>query len=119
MRLIDHEKAAFNALAETLGVPPSTLLRRMVREAVSAGPTLFKDDLGPVIDASNEVSAVGRNINQIARAINSGKVDIAPTVGADIRHLAAVLLALKKEMRGLVDSAKKRRIRFVSEAVDG
>ena len=52
VRLIDHEKAAFNALAETLGVPPSTLLRRMVREAVSAGPTLFKDDLGPVIDAA-------------------------------------------------------------------
>lgn len=119
VRLSTDEKAAFTSLALSLDVSPSTLMRRMVREAVGAGPSLFDDGIVALVDAGNAVSAVGRNVNQITRAMNAGRVKIEPKEQDEIRQLAAVLLALKREVRRLIAKSKNRRIKFVQGKRNG
>ena len=119
VRLITDEKEAFEALAASLEVSPSKLLRRMIHEAVGAGPALFDDGVVALVDAGNAVSAVGRNINQITRAINSGKTTIGNKEQDEIVQLAAVLVALKKELRRLISKSKTRRIRLARGKADG
>ena len=119
VRLYEEEKIAFDALAASLDVSTSELLRRMVREAVGTGPSLFDDGIGGLVDAGNAVGAVGRNVNQITRAINAGRVNMGPKGEDEIRQLAAVLLTLKKEIRRLIAKSKNRRIKFSGSARNG
>lgn len=91
----------------------------MVREAVGAGPSLFDDGVVALVDAGNAVGAVGRNVNQITRAMNAGRVKIDPKGQEEIRQLAAVLLTLKKEVRRLIAKSKSRRIKLVQEKRNG
>ena len=119
VRLYEDEKEAFARLAESMDVSTSELLRRMVREAVSSGPSLFDDGISGLVDAGNAVSAVGRNINQMTRAINAGRVKLDAKHREEIRQLAAVLLTLKKEIRRLIDKSKKRRIKLATGGRNG
>lgn len=118
-RVSESEKKAFEELAKSVGMKPSTLLRRMIREASGAGPMFLQDDLSKLVTASNQVSAVGRNINQIARGINSGKVKDGLEVQEDLAILGAAIVAIKSQLKNLVAGSKSRRIRFRKGTRDG
>jgi len=88
IRLRAHEKKALFDLAEKRGVSASEVARRLIREAVYHGPTFFEDELKQVIALNREVAAVGRNLNQIARRVNSGEVKERPLTKKLIQQLA-------------------------------
>ena len=70
VRVNAEEHAALQRLAESLDEKPSQVVRRLLREAITGGPEYFEDGLAEMRAAHRELAAVGRNINQLARAAN-------------------------------------------------
>lgn len=117
IRLHEEEWSALQQFAATLGEPPSRILRRLLREALTGGPDYFKDELADVARMSRELARIGRNLNQLAKAANQGGTG----GGADVRrvinaglvqmeavkglYLRAVTVAVKREVRPLYEEA--------------
>ena len=53
--------------------------------AIGQGPDLLQDDLNSFREAVRQFTALGRNMNQIARAINSGDA-ICPSLNTQQLH---------------------------------
>lgn len=70
VRLSDAESEALVKACAKLGVTRSRLLRRFVREFVRGRPDYFDDGLAELRACHRQLAAVGRNLNQIARALN-------------------------------------------------
>ena len=94
VRLRDAEYAGLQELAATLGQTPSRVLRRLIREALTGGPDYFTDELRGLRGLVRELTAHGRNLNQLARAANRGRVveaaEVRRVVNAGLVQLAAV-----------------------------
>jgi len=61
---------AFQQFAAQVGQTPSRILRRLIREAITAGPDYFDDGLLELRQMRNEVGRVGGNLNQLVRTAN-------------------------------------------------
>ena len=81
------EDAGLQALATAYGVPPSRIIRRLVREAINGGPDYFKDGVKEIRLMHVHLAAVGRNLNQLVRAANRGE----PILNADVLRVVDVL----------------------------
>lgn len=94
VRLRDAEYAGLQELAAALGQTPSRVLRRLIREALTGGPDYFTDELRGLRGLVRELTAHGRNLNQLARAANRGRVveaaEVRRVVNAGLVQLAAV-----------------------------
>jgi hypothetical protein len=85
--------------AKSRGMAAATYISFLVRTHLRNVPPMPDSDLKVLKQAIGEVSAVGRLLNQIARAINSGE----PTAGASRADLQALLRACT----GLRDAMKE------------
>lgn len=86
VRVKPDERKALEKLAKSLDEKPSGVVRRLLREAITGGPEYFGDGLKEIRTAHRELAAVGRNINQLAKAANRDE----KVVSKDIRrNLAA------------------------------
>lgn len=110
VRLREEERAAFQQFAAALGQTPSRIIRRLIREAITGGPDYFKDELGELRKMRRELTAIGRNLNQLARAANQGGV----VEGADVRRVVNACLvqtaAVKALYRALLDTVVNRTV---------
>ncbi len=73
VRFTDAERAEIEAAATALSVPPGALIRAGALGAARAGPALLAQEAVAVHRAAGALAAVGRNLNQIARALNEGR----------------------------------------------
>jgi hypothetical protein len=86
---------------------PATYIAALVRSHLVADPPLPPAELAVLERAAAEVSAIGRNLNQIARAINSGAPvphGTASVIGQSIEAVEAVREAAKAYVRVAVAS---------------
>lgn len=109
-RVTDEEKAALKSLAEAAGVSVSDLLRRMARESISHGPDFFIEDRNLIIGMTRMLSSLGRNINQIARKVNSGQCKMDPLSEKKLGEISAAVQATRLTLKKTVENAKKRRV---------
>ena len=72
-RVRPAEAAALRDLAQGLGQPPSRVLRRLLREAVTHGPDYFAETATAFRETSHQLAAIGNNLNQLVRAANRGE----------------------------------------------
>lgn len=72
VRLRVDEDTGLKALGKALGVSPSRIIRRLIREAITGGPDYFKDGVQEIRLMHVHLAAVGRNLNQLVRAVNRG-----------------------------------------------
>ena len=94
VRLRPKEEAGLHTLAAALGVPPSRLIRRLIREAINGGPDYFPDGVKEIRMMHVHLSAVGRNLNQLVKAINRG--DLVPS-----EDLVRVLDVVRLQVAGI------------------
>lgn len=106
LRLTESEHEAFAAAAKRLGDSRADLLRRAVREIINRPADLMEKELAGLEEAVHQLKAVGRNLNQIARALNvrdrkDGQVDPAVLVALiqSVDQLAARFLAVIEKSR--------------------
>jgi uncharacterized protein (DUF1778 family) len=76
LRLGDDEKAAIEAAATLARKTPTSYATDVVL-AVAMGtltpiPTTYREELRELVDARTALTRIGTNLNQIARAVNSG-----------------------------------------------
>jgi len=94
-RLLLHERAAARGMASATYV--SVLLRAHLR---SLAP-LPRDELVALKRAVSELGAVGRNLNQIARAANQG-ARVGSLGTEDLQAILKVCVALRDHTKGLL-----------------
>ena len=86
-RLRIAEDTGLKALGKALGVSPSRIIRRLIREAINGGPDYFEDGEKEIRMMHVHLAAVGRNLNQLARAANRGE----PILSEDVLRVLDVL----------------------------
>jgi hypothetical protein len=86
---------------------PSTYIAALVRSHLVEDPPLPSAELAVLERATAEVSTIGRNVNQIARAVNAGATlppGAASVIGQAIEAVEAVREAAKAYVRKAVAS---------------
>lgn len=95
MRLSIQEDHDLSQMAKALGVKSrARVIRKWIRHGLGQGPDLLQEDLHTLREGIRQLGGLGRNMNQIARAINAGQ---APTCSWDPNFLSLV----HKEVRTL------------------
>ena len=113
VRLTPPEKAGLVRLAARHGVAPSRLARRMIREAGLQGVIdPFPSEAAALQDATSQVAAAGRNLNQIAKAVNRGSAIIDPETRADLEATLTAVRKVRDEVRATLMRAKTRSRRL-------
>ena len=93
-RLRADEDAGLQTLAAVLGLPPSRIIRRLIREAINGGPDYFPDGVKEIRLMHVHLSAVGRNLNQLVKAVNRGELVAS-------EDLVRVLDAVRLQVAGI------------------
>jgi hypothetical protein len=93
--LLIHERATARAMA------PATYVSVLVRAHLRTLVPLPKDELAALKRAIAELGAVGRNLNQIARAANQGAC-IADPAGREFGAMLKICVALRDHTKDLI-----------------
>ena len=107
VRLRPGDVKVITARAAFRRMKPATYIAALVRSHLVADPPLPPGELAVLERAAAEVGAIGRNLNQIARAINSGSTVPAATasiIGRSIEAVEAVREAAKAYVRVAIAS---------------
>lgn len=110
IRLSRDENLLFRAFCEENGLTPSEGLRRLARGAAGFGPTYDGEIRDAILEYARQLRAIGVNINQIARILNSGRTPDYPTLQAGIGRLTKELVAQSEDYVSLCAKARKRAL---------
>ena len=102
-------------LASRHGVKSGRYLRRLIREAQTAEPQFFPDELDALAGLSTQVKAVGRNVNQMAKRLNradAAELAALTPARAELKEIRDMVRAVKAEVQRLEAGATKRHIRL-------
>jgi metal-responsive CopG/Arc/MetJ family transcriptional regulator len=110
VRLSGSERDAFLAAAKRLGESRSNLLRRAVREIINRPADLLERELVGLDEAVYQLRAIGRNLNQVTRAIHLGELKDAQLNGALIESLQQAVDQLASRVTELAEKSRLRRV---------
>lgn len=114
VRISADEKVAFNALATGVESSESKLLRSLIRSA-SGFVEMDSETIEALEKVKRELSAQGRNLNQIARAANRGRV----VWSDDDKNLVQEMLSNYRQLAGFVEgtinAASRKSAALMSE----
>ena len=85
LRLTASERESVERIAEQTGVSPNKWIADLVRAYITLEPQFGMHELQVVGESNNQLRAIGRNLNQIALALNRG--DQAGDLSAVIARL--------------------------------
>lgn len=106
-RLSRDERAAFRAFRDENGLTSSEVLRRLARQAAGFRPTYDGETREAILEYARQLKAIGTNINQIARILNSGRTPDYPTLRAGIGRLTRELVAQSEDYVSLCTRTRK------------
>lgn len=101
LRLQFGERMAINELAEAAKSSPQHYLVNLIRNHLTGQPSLLGVELEELRKANYQLAVIGTNLNQVARALNSGQ------------HRTVELSLLEK-----LTVAVKRQVRTMRDVVD-
>ena len=103
VRLGPHISRLLRERAKGRGMPSATYIASLVRAHFLDAAPLPQAEYVAVKQAVIELSAIGRNLNQIARAMNQGGTPPAPGT-AEVRAMLKVAEALRDHIKALVSA---------------
>jgi Bacterial mobilisation protein (MobC) len=89
--------------AQARGLPTSTYITYLVRSHLTAQAPLPTQELAALKRSVAEIGAIGRNINQIARAVNQQQWPSGPD-RAVLSEMAGVLIAMRAHIKALINA---------------
>lgn len=98
IRLTEKERADLDRLAKRLQISRSELIRQFIRSGIHKNKSAHvvkwdNDTLSVIRDYNMLISRIGSNVNQIARACNSGNCNV--TLANEVQSLQYVLDCMK------------------------
>ena len=101
IRLRPDDRLLLRERAIARGMPSATYVSVLVRAHLRNLAPLPKDELVALKRSVAELGAIGRNLNQIARAVNSGDRVVGPA-RENLRAILKVCEALRDNVKGLI-----------------
>jgi len=111
VRLLPEEKEALAQLAERLGVKPSRVHRRLIREAITGGPDYFDTELVELKKFRGQLLAIGRNINQLAKLANQGEGVVPSVLRRDLEEARTVIAGASRLYLQAIERVTQRSLR--------
>ena len=108
---VDEEKILLELAAALRETSRSCVVRRMIRESGGQGPDLLGEGLHTFREGIRQQAAMGRNLNQIARALNGGRVPDIPINSQLLPAVSAQVAGLKTELIEIVLRSRHRWVR--------
>jgi hypothetical protein len=107
VRLTAAEDAVLHEIARAQSITVSDLLRRLIHAAVGLGPLVDGEDRELLRALRFELNAIGVNLNQIARAMNTGLVPPNKLLAERLVELKEGLVALGGGLRSMCVKAAR------------
>jgi predicted DNA-binding protein len=101
VRLAPEDRILLNGRATARGMPSATYVSVLVRAHLRNLTPLPKEELSALKRSVAELGAIGRNLNQIARAANQGGKPGGPGRG-DLQAMLRVAEALRDHVKALL-----------------
>ena len=108
VRLTEEERARFTERCAPEDLPISEAIRRVMREAAELGPTFDGEIAEEIRGLTQQLKAIGADIDQAVRAINVGKVPDEAAMRTTFVEFAEVLWEVESFYRSLCASARAR-----------
>ena len=108
VRLHPQELAGLTALGRALQLPPSRIHRRLIREAINGGPDYFDDGVHELRLTHVHLAAVGRNLNQLVKAVNRGDLVLSEDLYRVIDVLRLQVAGMREQYLHAVSAAAWR-----------
>jgi predicted DNA-binding protein len=106
VRLAPEDRILLSGRATARGMPSATYVSVLVRSHLRNLTPLPKEELSALKRSVAELGAIGRNLNQIARAANQGAKPSGPGRG-DLRSMLKVAEALRDHVKALLRANQK------------
>ena len=113
VRLTMDENQALKKLALEMGVKPSKLIRRLIREAVNQGPDFFDDGIKELRETNRQIGAIGRNLNRLVLMMNTDKRINEMDLKTEYDGLRLGYEAMGRSYQDLLRHAKERKVDLV------
>jgi hypothetical protein len=113
VRLTMDENQALKKLALEMGVKPSKLIRRLIREAVNQGPDFFDDGIKELRETNRQIGAIGRNLNRLVLMMNTDKRINEMDLKIEYDGLRLGYEALGRSYQDLLRHSKERKVDLV------
>jgi hypothetical protein len=107
-RLSQAEYQSFTLVLQKLGTNGARFLRKVIREVIGEGPDLLPDELQAFREATFQVGAIGRNLNQLVRAFHSGQLAGSQVDGVLLEAVQDLVAKLEKELLAIVLRSRQR-----------
>ena len=101
VRLAVDDLLLLRERAGSRGMPSATYVSYLVRSHLRHLAPLPDNELKALQQAVNQASAIGRNLNQIARAFNAGDMTSGATKG-DLRAVLSACVALRDSFKAVL-----------------
>jgi hypothetical protein len=101
VRLTVEDRLLLDARAEARGIRPATYASVLLRSHLRQLAPLPKDELLALKRSIAELGSIGRNINQIARAVSGGG-EVPGSVRGEFRAMLKICLALRDNTKTLL-----------------
>jgi hypothetical protein len=101
VRLCPEDWLLLEARAVGRGMRPATYLAVLTRSHLRSLAPLPKDEYLALMRSIAELAAIGRNINQIAHAVNSGR-PMPDSVAAEFRAMLKICEGLRENTKALL-----------------
>ncbi len=105
VRLDSNDRLLLSERAAARCVPPATYVAALVRSHLRGVVPLLKEERRALDRVVAELTAVGRNLNQIARALNRGQ-SVVPRRD-DLQAMLRVCEALRDHVKALIAANEK------------
>lgn len=109
-RLTSSEWKRAQPIIEAEAGSVTAWILQLVRERIVSGPQLRKDEMLAVEKSTYQLRSIGRNLNQMVRAINDGKADRGQFSEAYAKRLAQHVADSVRSLNELVKAASSREL---------
>jgi hypothetical protein len=106
VRMADFILAAARERASLVGIAPSRWIAALVQANVTRLPVCTDNELRALEASARELAAIGRNINQIARALNEAHFQTERVRLDRLEMLAEAIRANREAIRLLVRASR-------------
>ena len=106
VRLLPGDRLLLRERATARGTAPATYVSILIRSHLRELTPLPKDELRVFREQVRELRTIGRNLNQIARALNRGEIEDA-SVREDLRSFVKLATAMRESTKALLIANSK------------
>jgi len=110
VRVTPAEKISFKNFCSITGETESSVLLKQIRILLNNGADFSKEELAELRKATNQVTAIGRNLNQIVTQINAGVITDSKLSAYNIEQLKQYIDNQAKAIKRLIQKTKDRVI---------